>query len=62
MKKRRRRDVALTQCSDDMKTSLTASIRIEPKAWERVRGIAARGHRPLSEVIGELLERAYGRS
>ena len=58
MKNRRRRDVAFTQCSDDMKTSLTASIRIEPKAWERVRRIAARGRRPLSEVIGELLERA----
>ena len=50
--------MAFTQCSDDMKTSLTASIRIEPKAWERVHRIAARGHRPLSEVIGELLERA----
>ena len=50
--------MAFTQCSDDMKTSLTASIRIEPKACERVRRIAARGHRPLSEVIGELLERA----
>jgi hypothetical protein len=41
-----------------MKTSLSATIRIESRAWERVRRIAAKGHRPLSEVIGELLERA----
>ena len=41
-----------------MKTSLRASIRIDSEAWERVRNLAASRHRPLSEIIGQLLEEA----
>ena len=41
-----------------MKTTLQASITIEPAAWNRVRMLAARKHQPLSDVIGELLDEA----
>ena len=41
-----------------MKTTLQASISIEPAAWNRVRRLAARKHRPLPDVIGELLDEA----
>lgn len=41
-----------------MKTTLQASISIDPAAWNRVRGLAARKNRPLPDVIGELLDAA----
>lgn len=41
-----------------MKTTLQASISIEPAAWNRVRTLAARKHQPLPDVIGELLDEA----
>lgn len=41
-----------------MKTTLQASISIEPAAWKRVRMLAARKHQPLPDVIGELLDEA----
>lgn len=41
-----------------VKTTLQASITIETAAWNRVRSLAARKHRPLPDVIGELLDEA----
>ncbi len=41
-----------------MKTTLQASISIEPAAWNRVRRLAARKQRSLPDVIGELLDEA----
>lgn len=41
-----------------MKTTLQASISIEPTAWNRVRRLAALKHQPLPDVLGELLDTA----
>ena len=41
-----------------MKTTLQASISIEPAAWNRVGMLAARKRQPLPDVIGELLNEA----
>jgi hypothetical protein len=41
-----------------VKTTLQASISIEPAAWSRVRSLAARKQRPLPDVIGDLLDEA----
>jgi len=41
-----------------VKTTLQASISIEPAAWNRVRMLAARKRQPLPDVIGELLNEA----
>ena len=45
-----------------MKTTLQASISIEAAAWNRVRSLAARKHRPLPDVIGDLLDEASAES
>jgi macrodomain Ter protein organizer (MatP/YcbG family) len=45
-----------------MKTTLQASISIEAAAWNRVRSLAARRHRSLPDVIGDLLDEASAES
>ena len=41
-----------------MKATLTAHIKIDVSAWERVQDLALKDGRPLPEVLGDLLQRA----